>query len=153
MPNYPWIQIGCVSLERATRVTARCCPVLTGSQCQGREGVAEIGAWNYDAHTPNLPSLSEVRDRSYRAVPFLFFLLENPPRVSHHPWVHPYPRSSLRCRVSALLARVPLFSLHPLFNHFSLRLYGYTRMAASPAPSNQKPIICLRKSLYLSHSL
>lgn len=112
--NYRQIQIGCVSLERATRVTARCCPVLTGSQCQGREGVAEIGAWNYDAHTPNFPSLSEVRDRSYRAAPFLLFLLEDPPCVSYHPWVHPYPRSSLRCRVSALPARVPLFSLHPL---------------------------------------
>lgn len=155
MPNYPLIQMGCVSRKRATRVTARCCPAPTGSQCQGREGVAEIGAWNYDAHTPNFPSLSEVRDRSYGAAPFLLFLSEGPSarrrvRAPSPPPVEAYVAASPRCPV--------LLSPHPLplpHNHFSLRLYtsGYTRMAASLAPSNQKPIICLRESLRLVFSV
>lgn len=148
-------QIGCVSLERATRVTARgvsCVP--TASQCQGREGVVEIGAWNYDAHTPNFPSLS--RSLESPELPLSRLLSSpSPPGPSaplahpHHPPSPPYLSfTRLRCRVSA--SPPSLFSPLPTRTTISRSDYtssGYSRMAASLAPSNQKPIICLRESL------
>jgi len=64
------------------------CPALTTRQCQGREGVVEIVAWNYDAHTPNFPSLSEARASGYAGSFPPFHPRRASARVS--PSAHPY---------------------------------------------------------------
>jgi len=140
------------ALKWARSGSARCVAV---SCCDGQSmsrsgGVVEIGVWDYDAHTPNFPSLSEVH-ASY------------PPTPSSPP----FHRASLPQSIPTLLAhyglhrRVFVARILPVTLSFSLShssfrpdytCIGYARMAASaasPAPSNQKPIICLRVSLSL----
>jgi len=90
-------------------------------------GVVEIGVWDYDAHTPNFPSLSEVH-ASYPRTPFLSSIS---PRISTT--VHPYPIRTLRLylAVSSFARILPVtlsFSLSlPL--QFSPRLYVWDTRA------------------------
>lgn len=121
------------------------CPALTARQCQGREGVAEIVAWNYDAHTPNFPSLSEVRASGYAVGSFPPF---HPRRASARvsPSVHPYlvraPDVTPRLRLSTS----PFPASHSPLSNLSLRYYTRQDTRAWQrrlAPSNQRPIICL----------
>lgn len=140
MPNYPLIQMGCVSCKRATRVTVRCCPAPTGSQCQGREGVAEISERGTTTHIHRIFPLS--RKSAAGAIARLLSssssrrTLPARRRVPSLPPFEAYVAASPRCPI--------LLSPHPLPPTTSRSDYtsGYTpRMAASLAPSNQKPII------------
>lgn len=131
-------------------------PALTTRQCQGREGVAEIVAWNYDAHTPNFPSLSEVRAPGYVAGRRQRLLSSNAevPRASlPGPSLPRLERYTARlCLPTSLFSRVPRHRPSHLYRSDIIRQNTRAWQRRS-APSNQKPIICLHVPLRRSASI
>ncbi|KAL0130736.1 hypothetical protein PUN28_002392 [Cardiocondyla obscurior] len=117
------IAVACLDRERVRdgRCICMCArPALTAGQCQGREGVAEIVAWNYDAYTPNFPSLSEVRASDYATGSFPSFYPRRVRRRVPSLRVHPYlaafsrePDATPRASVCLYLPLRRCASCHP----------------------------------------
>jgi len=131
----------CVSVCMCVVCFVCVCPALTTRQCQGREGVAEIVARNYDAHTPNFLSLSEVRAPGYVAGSFPPTTSSSTSRVS--PWSIP---TASRALYHVSVCPRPSPPTHPTYRSDITRQNTRAWQRRS-APSNQKPIICLHVSL------
>lgn len=131
----------------ATRDAQRVCVLLdaAGAMSRSRGGGREIVAWNYDAHTPNFPSLSEVRAPGYAAGSF------PPGRTSSRlSPVHPYPLVRERRYTASPFTHIshspplPPAHLSPPIPLLAPILYIRIPRAwqRRSAPSNRRPLIC-----------
>jgi hypothetical protein len=141
-PNHLRFKMGSV-WKCARCVAVSCCDGQSMSRSRGVVGDRSVGLRRtYAEFSFSLGSSRQLPADSFPLLHFTAHLFHGPslPRsyitaLCRRVFVRPHPPGY------SLFLSLPLQFSPPIIR------VGYARMAASPAPSNQKPIICLRVSL------